>query len=100
MSPEEHELQTKRDELERLTTQLSERELELTTLRAELDTFHRHYLRSVGSRYARLDALEAEVARLQARLHPHDAGAQVEAKRAKSRADESSQQCLESPADA
>jgi|GEM_PF-5313091 hypothetical protein len=50
MSPEEQELQTKTDELERLATRLSERELELTTLRAELDTFHRHDMRSVGSR--------------------------------------------------
>jgi hypothetical protein len=99
MNLEEEELRTKREELERLTTQLSERELELTTLRAELDAFHRRYMRTVGSRYSRLDALKAEVARLKARLNPHDAGAQTEAKQAKSRADESARQLLDSPVD-
>ena len=100
MSPEEEELQTKRDELERLTIQLSERELELTTLRAELDAFHRRYMRVVGSRYAQLDSLEAEVARLNAVLHPRDNIAQTAAQQARSRAEESAKQLHDTPVDA
>lgn len=66
--------------------ELSQRELELATLQAEIATFNAHYLRVLGSRFAELDTIEAEIAEVLARSRPQDAAAQVTADRAREQA--------------
>ena len=90
-SPEEEELARKRIELEQLQSELAESELELATLRAELIAFERRYLEVVGSRYAELDSLEAQLAESTARRHPADPAARRKAESARARARESAE---------
>lgn len=90
-SPEEEELEHKRIELERLQSELAESELELATLRSELAAFERRYLEIVGSRYAELDRLEAQIAESAARRHPTDPTARQKAESARARAQESAE---------
>jgi hypothetical protein len=87
--PEEEELHLKRRELEDLEKQLIERELQLVSLRGELADFERVYIKNVGSRYAELDEIEAQIAEFHAACSPGDVAAQTEAHGARSRADES-----------
>jgi hypothetical protein len=64
-------------EFEALCKELVEKELELATLENELALFERTYALRVGSLYAELDWLEAEIARELYRLYPdpeHRAG--------------------------
>jgi hypothetical protein len=90
-SPEEEELEHKRVELEQLQSELAESELELATLRSELVAFERRYLEFVGSRYAELDRLEAQIAESTARRHPTDPSARQKAESARARAQESAE---------
>ena len=64
VSPEEEELAKKRGELALLQTDLADRELYLTNLRAELLAFEGRYLRQVGVLYAELDEWNAKFAEL------------------------------------
>jgi len=91
LTPEEQELENKRAELALLETELTERELDLATLRAELAGFEARYIRIVGVLYAELDQIEAEIAEAQARLRPRDQTAQKEAAQARAQAEESAQ---------
>ena len=84
-SPEEEELRRKRAELQILQSELAESELELATLRSELIAFERRYLEVVGSRYAELDALEAQIAEAVARSRPADPSARQQAESARAR---------------
>ena len=59
-------------ELEALTQELAEKELELATLENQLANFEKRYARTVGVLFAELDALEAEIAKEMLRLHPED----------------------------
>ncbi|MDS3861592.1 hypothetical protein RIF25_12325 [Thermosynechococcaceae cyanobacterium BACA0444] len=61
VSPEEEELAQKEAELAALESELAERELGLATLQAELHAFEREYLHLIGSRYAELDRIEAQI---------------------------------------
>jgi hypothetical protein len=88
-SPEEEELQRKQRELESLQSELAESELGLATLRSELVAFERRYLEVVGTRYAELDALEAQIAESVARSRPADPSARQAAESARARARES-----------
>lgn len=90
-SPEGRELKRKRAELAKLETRLTERELGLATLQAELRSFERTYLRVVGSRLAKLDEIEARIAEAVARNEPNDQEAQQRASQTRSRARESAQ---------
>lgn len=78
-TPEEVELEKKQAHLAALEAELAERELELTTLEAKLHTFEREYLGVVGVRYAKLDEIEAEIAKYLAFLRPTDAIARKQA---------------------
>ncbi len=62
ISPEEEELAKKLEELALLQVELAERELFLTSLRAELSAFEGQYLRQVGTLYAELDEWNAKIA--------------------------------------
>lgn len=87
--PEEEELDRKRAELSELETDLADRELYLTTLHLELSTFERTYARIVGTRYAELDEVDAEIAELIANVSPSSLRAQDAATQARSKARES-----------
>ena len=86
--PEEQELARKREEQAALEAELAERELRSANLRAELGAFERQYLHFVGSRYAELDELKAQIAERLARERPGEEGAQRAARDARARADE------------
>ncbi len=73
ISPEEEELTQKEAELAALESELAERELGLATLQAELHTFEREYLHLIGSRYAELDRIEAQIAEYMAYLENNQA---------------------------
>ena len=88
-TPEEIELAIKQAELAGLEAELVERELDLATLQAELMAFERRYYHMVGSRMARLDAIEAEIAKALARANPADASARVRAEEARRQAEAS-----------
>jgi len=92
LSPEDIELQRKSEELQPLEALLAERELELATLRAELQAFERRYIHEVGVRLRQLDEIEAELAELQARQDPGDFILKVKARQAKTRAEESTRE--------
>jgi hypothetical protein len=51
------------DEFESLLKQLTEKELELSTLEKELSTFEGSYARTVGFLFAELDEIESEIAK-------------------------------------
>lgn len=87
--PEEKELIKKLAELEELEEKLTQRELELTTLSAEMRTFEAVYLRRVGVRYSKLDEIEARIAEAQARLNPQDGRTAERVTQARRRAQES-----------
>ena len=73
-APEHRELDQKLAKLALLQDQLSARELELATLRAELHAFEAKYNKIVGVKFVELDKLEAEIAeRLAATMQTPDA---------------------------
>ncbi|NOT62794.1 MAG: molecular chaperone DnaJ [Acidobacteria bacterium] len=87
--PEERELEKKRAELKDAEEALAERELELATYQAELHEFEQRYLRIVGSRYAELDEVNAQVAEARARLNPENEAAREQAEQSREQAQES-----------
>jgi hypothetical protein len=91
MSPEQRELDTKKIELPTLEAELVQRELDLTTLFAELRTFEAEYVRIVGAKFAARDELEAQLAEVTARQRPHDLTAGRTAADARARARESAE---------
>ncbi len=89
-APEDEELDRKKARLAELEAELADRELELASLRADLLQFEKHYLQTVGRRYAILDDLKAKIAEARARQNPANQQARDKAKRARARAHESS----------
>jgi hypothetical protein len=77
-----------RAELEILTQELSELELELATAQAEIAEFTRRYQSLIGSRMSLLDDLRAEIAARRAEADTTDTEAEVAAETARSRADQ------------
>lgn len=88
-NPEEHELELKRNELAALEADLVEWELRLSTLQADLAAFEGEYLRVVGTRYAALDDLRAQIAEAQAARKPSDPTARAAAAKARETANDS-----------
>lgn len=90
-TPEEEELDKKREELASLEEEVAQRELDLATSVAELRAFERRYLRIVGVRMAELDAIELEIAELMAKREPQDPKIVEQEAQARSRAQESAE---------
>jgi peptidoglycan hydrolase CwlO-like protein len=88
LSPEEQELARKRQELAILQSELTDRELSLANLRAELAAFEGRYLREVGALYAELDDWNAKIAELTAAADGSDE-AKAAAAEARGQAEES-----------
>ncbi len=88
-TPEESELEQKQANLEILEEELTQRELELATIKADLPAFEGLYLRIVGIQYAELDKIKAQIAEAQARLDPINKDAQKQASQARAQAQES-----------
>jgi hypothetical protein len=86
VKPEDHELARKREEQAAIETELADCELRAANLRAELGAFERQYLHFVGSRYAELDELNAQVAEQIAKSQPGNERAQKSAREARARA--------------
>lgn len=86
-TPEEQELELERAELPALEQQLVERELDLSTLEQTLAAFQADYLRTVGSRYATLDDIQAQIAEARAAGRPNDETALEAARRARKSVD-------------
>ncbi len=88
-TPEERELSQKREELSGLQGVLAQRELDLATLRAEVNAFERRYVRVVGFLYAELDEIEARIAERLSHMSPQNPDLRKRAADARARADES-----------
>lgn len=86
VKPEDQELARKRKEQVAVEGELADCELRAANLRAELGAFERQYLHFVGSRYAELDELNAEVAEKMAKSQPDNERAQRIAREARARA--------------
>lgn len=86
--PEERELALKLEEHAAIQAELADRELKVEHLRAELGAFEKQYLHHVGSLYAELDELKAQIAAQKAAANPSDATAKAAANEARSRAEE------------
>jgi hypothetical protein len=84
--PEDHELARKREEQITLEAELADRELRAANINAELFAFERQYLHFVGSRYAELDELKAQIAERLAKEQPTNERAQQAAREARARA--------------
>jgi ABC-type phosphate transport system auxiliary subunit len=94
-SPEGRELEKKLNELRTLENELAERELELATLRADLQAIEVRYMRLVGTRYAQLDDIEAKIAEALAERTAQDDPARGRAERARAQARESASEAQE-----
>jgi DnaJ-domain-containing protein 1 len=88
-TPEEEELSKKLTELSELESKLTQRELDLATLHGELRAFEVRYFRVIGTRYAELDEIEAQVAELQAQINFKDKKSKERATQARAKARES-----------
>jgi hypothetical protein len=90
-APEKRELETKKQKLTQLENILSRRELDLATLHGVLHLFERKYLTIVGSRYAELDEIKAQITEAEARLKPNDNRIRKKAAQARAQAQDSAQ---------
>jgi len=90
-TPEEQELNRKQSVLPELEEELIQRELDLATLQAELNTFEASYFQTVGVRLAELDEVEAKIAEVEARLEPQDNNIKEQAAQARAQAQKSAE---------
>jgi hypothetical protein len=89
LTPEGEELARKKASLAELESLLADRELELASLLADLVHFEKHYMQTVGRRYAILDELKAKIAEARARQNPNKQEVRENAQQARSQANES-----------
>ena len=87
LSPEEEELRVKQAELDGLLDQLSQKELDLETLHAEINAFFRTYNAAVYPQFAEAKDLRARIAQAIFVLDPTD-DTRSESEEARSSADE------------
>ncbi|KMP12537.1 hypothetical protein UR09_00265 [Candidatus Nitromaritima sp. SCGC AAA799-A02] len=98
-APEAEELKFKRIELNELQQELAEKELELSTLKSELNQFERLYNQMVGSKYAELDDVKAQILELAAKMYPKADGFRAEADAAREQARQSAEETFEEDAE-
>ena len=70
LTPEEKEVAQRSESLMTLVEALSERELEVTSLKNDLTHFRQRYAQKVGRLYAELDRLDALIAKRRAETDP------------------------------
>lgn len=87
-TPEELELERYRRELDSLENELAEKELTRATLEADLGAFEAVYIRRVGTKYAELDELLAQIAEAQAASNQDDPTKRESAQAARKQAEE------------
>ncbi|MCA9469145.1 MAG: hypothetical protein KC643_27380 [Nitrospira sp.] len=85
-TPEEQELSKKQEELVSLQSLLAQRELDLITFQGELSAFEHRYLRIIGTRYAELDEVEAQIAETLSRSCPKNLEMKTRVSEARARA--------------
>jgi len=88
-TPEERELRKKRAELATVQGELAERELELVTLQNELNAIDARYHRTIGSLYAELDDIEAQIVEAQSQGRPANEDLRTKASGARAKATQS-----------
>ncbi len=87
LSPEEEELRAKQDELDGLLDQLTRKELDLQTLRGEVDAFFRVYNLAVLPRLVEAKRLRQRIAQAIYALHPNQSN-RAESRDARAQAEE------------
>ncbi len=92
LSPEEEELRQKNSELTDLQQELAEKELLLSTCRGDLGFFEKKYNRVVGSKYAELDRLRAQVLGFASSMNPAKSQLREEAETARKHAEQTEQE--------
>ncbi|MEP6945097.1 MAG: hypothetical protein ABJA02_04210 [Acidobacteriota bacterium] len=95
ISPEEIELNRKRQLLERLKDRLADREEATADLRAKLERFEAQYTMSVAGLYAELDEIEADIAEEELKLVPDDEEIKKRVEELRRRAEESAARAAE-----
>ena len=88
LSPQAEELQAKRCEMADLRRWFADKELELSTAKAELHLFERRYQNVVGPMYAELDRVKAQILGLASKFYPKAENFREEAESAREQADE------------
>jgi hypothetical protein len=91
ISQEERELNKRLKQLEKLEVRLTQRELDLATMRAELRAIDLLYIRRVGARLTQLQLIEARIAEILGRLNPEDEDKEERAREAREHAEETRQ---------
>ena len=92
MLPEEKELARFGAQQAELKEQVTSAELELETIKAETAQFQHRYYQAVGRLYAKLDEIDAQIAKARAKQAPGDADAQSHALAAEQRARKSARE--------
>jgi hypothetical protein len=85
-TPEQEELEAKHRLLEKLETDFASHQLEYSTLSGEIDSFRNRYYLRVGSLYARLDTIRAEIHEIISQREPRNDAASQEAEQARQQA--------------
>ncbi len=89
-TPEQRELDDKKERLSKLEEELLKKELDLSTIRIELRSFEARYMNKVGIYYAKLDEINAIIAELLAKQDPENIIAKENATHAREQAQASS----------
>jgi Mg2+ and Co2+ transporter CorA len=92
MLPEEKELARYETEQAQLAEEVTSAELALETIKAETAQFQSRYYKAVGRLYAKLDEIDAQIAKARAKQAPSDTVAQLEAQAAEQRARKSAKE--------
>jgi hypothetical protein len=92
MLPEEQELNRLESEQTALAEQVASAELALETNKTEIAQFQHRYYQTVGRLYAKLDELDALIAKVAAGLAPDDMAAQIHAQAAEAQAQASAEE--------